>query len=47
MCVFLSPRLHAIFSIIYEQWWIYKPPFDAAFVREQWESGYEVDTFHT
>ena len=30
-----------------DQWWIYKPPFNASFVRQQWELGYEVDTFHT
>jgi len=30
-----------------DHWWIYKPPFNPKFVRQQWEMGYEVDTFHT
>ncbi len=29
------------------QWWIWQPPFNAEFVRQQWASGFEVDTFHT
>ncbi|KAG2145871.1 hypothetical protein DEU56DRAFT_978911 [Suillus clintonianus] len=30
-----------------EHWWIYQPPFNVSFVRQKWEEGYEVDTFHT
>ncbi|KAG1749284.1 hypothetical protein EDB19DRAFT_1893618 [Suillus lakei] len=30
-----------------DHWWIYQPPFNASFVRQKWEEGYEVDTFHT
>ncbi|EJC97894.1 uncharacterized protein FOMMEDRAFT_162234 [Fomitiporia mediterranea MF3/22] len=29
------------------QWWIWKPPFNASFVRDRWGKGMEVDTFHT
>ena len=28
------------------QWWIWEEPLNATFVRNQWNSGYEVDTFH-
>ncbi|KAH7927621.1 hypothetical protein BV22DRAFT_1006523 [Leucogyrophana mollusca] len=35
-------------SILFvDHWWIWMPPFNASFVRQQWEAGYEVDTFHT
>lgn len=35
-------------SILFvDHWWIYQPPFNASFVRQKWEEGYEVDTFHT
>ncbi|KAG1743324.1 uncharacterized protein EDB91DRAFT_1126805 [Suillus paluster] len=30
-----------------DHWWIYQPPFNASFVRQKWEEGYEVDSFHT
>ncbi|EGN97990.1 hypothetical protein SERLA73DRAFT_182800 [Serpula lacrymans var. lacrymans S7.3] len=30
-----------------DHWWIFQPPFNASFVRQKWEEGYEVDTFHT
>lgn len=29
------------------QWWIWEPPFNASFVRDRWQKGMEVDTFHT
>lgn len=29
------------------QWWIWQPPLNASFVRQKWEEGLEVDTFHT
>jgi hypothetical protein len=29
------------------KWWIWQPPFNASFVRQKWEEGFEVDTFHT
>ena len=28
------------------QWWIWQPPFNVTFVRQKWEEGFEVDTFH-
>lgn len=47
VCIF-SLRCRLIpFIILFKKWWIYKPPFNATFVRQQWELGYEVDTFHT
>jgi len=30
-----------------DHWWIWQPPFNANFVRQKWDEGYEVDTFHT
>ncbi|KAL0961034.1 hypothetical protein HGRIS_006024 [Hohenbuehelia grisea] len=30
-----------------DHWWIWEPPFNAQFVRQKWEAGLEVDTFHT
>ncbi|KAF7797455.1 hypothetical protein EIP86_008652 [Pleurotus ostreatoroseus] len=30
-----------------DHWWIWQPPFNAEFVRQQWARGLEVDTFHT
>ncbi|KAH7913341.1 hypothetical protein BJ138DRAFT_1146234 [Hygrophoropsis aurantiaca] len=30
-----------------DHWWIWQPPFNASFVRQQWKAGFEVDTFHT
>ncbi|KAF7422592.1 hypothetical protein PC9H_010748 [Pleurotus ostreatus] len=35
-------------DILYlDHWWIWEPPFNATYVRQRWEEGYEVDTFHT
>ncbi|KAG2343237.1 hypothetical protein BDR05DRAFT_976047 [Suillus weaverae] len=39
------PRREPILFV--DHWWIYQPPFNASFVRQKWEEGYEVDTFHT
>ena len=33
--------------IVYAQYWIWQPPFNASFVRQQWAKNMEVDTFHT
>jgi len=41
----VAPRLEPILFV--DHWWIYRPPFNASFVRQQWAEGYEVDTFHT
>ncbi|KDQ62402.1 hypothetical protein JAAARDRAFT_30310 [Jaapia argillacea MUCL 33604] len=30
-----------------DHWWIWYPPFNAAFVRQKWTEGFEVDTMHT
>ncbi|THH31162.1 hypothetical protein EUX98_g3021 [Antrodiella citrinella] len=30
-----------------DHWWIWQPPFNASFVRQKWDEGFEVDTFHT
>ncbi|CAL1713294.1 unnamed protein product [Somion occarium] len=30
-----------------DHWWIWLPPLNASFVRQQWTAGFEVDTFHT
>ncbi|KAH7884978.1 hypothetical protein F5I97DRAFT_1928401 [Phlebopus sp. FC_14] len=40
----LPPDEHIQFV---DHWWIYEPPFNASFVRQKWEEGFEVDTFHT
>ncbi|KAG8773217.1 hypothetical protein FRC12_002658 [Ceratobasidium sp. 428] len=29
-----------------DHWWIWEEPLNATFVRNQWNKGYEVDTFH-
>ncbi|KAF8608796.1 hypothetical protein BDV93DRAFT_518846 [Ceratobasidium sp. AG-I] len=29
-----------------DHWWIWEEPLNATFVRNQWNNGYEVDTFH-
>ncbi|KAG1834242.1 hypothetical protein EV424DRAFT_1363494 [Suillus variegatus] len=41
----VAPRHEPILFV--DHWWIYQPPFNASFVRQKWEEGYEVDTFHT
>jgi hypothetical protein len=41
--VFLWIQLTRVFP----QWWIWQPPFDTEFVREQWTQGREVDSFHS
>ncbi|KAG8906638.1 hypothetical protein FRB99_006426 [Tulasnella sp. 403] len=30
-----------------DHWWIWMPPLNSTFVRQKWEEGYEVDSFHT
>ncbi|KAA1469962.1 hypothetical protein DENSPDRAFT_654147 [Dentipellis sp. KUC8613] len=30
-----------------DHWWIWEPPLNATFVRNKWNEGFEVDTFHT
>ncbi|KAG8740812.1 hypothetical protein FRC10_003877 [Ceratobasidium sp. 414] len=29
-----------------DHWWVWEEPLNATFVRNQWNKGYEVDTFH-
>ncbi|KAJ3484261.1 hypothetical protein NLI96_g5762 [Meripilus lineatus] len=30
-----------------DHWWIWEGPFNASFVRQKWDEGFEVDSFHT
>ncbi|KAG8929749.1 hypothetical protein FRC01_003828 [Tulasnella sp. 417] len=30
-----------------DHWWIWTPPLNTTFVRQKWEEGLEVDSFHT
>lgn len=41
------PLKYCILIVKRQQWWIWQPPFNSTFVRQKWEEGYEVDTFHT
>ncbi|KII90860.1 hypothetical protein PLICRDRAFT_548746 [Plicaturopsis crispa FD-325 SS-3] len=41
----VAPRAEDILFV--DHWWIWTPPLNATFVREKWEEGLEVDTFHT
>ncbi|KAG8987729.1 hypothetical protein FRB90_003172 [Tulasnella sp. 427] len=40
----LPPRQKIAFV---DHWWIWEPPLNTTFVRQKWEEGMEVDSFHT
>jgi hypothetical protein len=33
--------------VFVDHWWMNDPPFNTTFIRQKWEEGFEVDTFHT
>ncbi|KAJ7252611.1 hypothetical protein C8J57DRAFT_1661716, partial [Mycena rebaudengoi] len=48
----LPTTLHMILPdgediVFVDHWWMSDPPFNTSFIRQKWEEGFEVDTFHT